>query len=82
QGARAAVLTWVQAHGGRAAPAVTDSVNQIAQSGGTPLVVATVRGDAATVLGVIALSDVVKPGIAERFAELRAMGIRTVMITG
>ncbi|CAG7581178.1 potassium-transporting ATPase subunit KdpB [Rhodococcus opacus] len=82
KGASDAVLTWVQAHGGRAAPAVTDSVNQIAQSGGTPLVVATVRGDAATVLGVIALSDVVKPGIAERFAELRAMGIRTVMITG
>lgn len=82
KGASDAVLTWVQAHGGRAAPAVTDSVNQIAQSGGTPLVVATVRGDAATVLGVIALSDVVKPGIAERFAELRAMGIRTVMVTG
>ncbi|WP_085990392.1 MULTISPECIES: potassium-transporting ATPase subunit KdpB [Rhodococcus] len=82
KGASDAVLTWVQAHGGRAAPAITDSVNQIAQSGGTPLVVATVRGDAATVLGVIALSDVVKPGIAERFAELRAMGIRTVMVTG
>ncbi|PQP24351.1 potassium-transporting ATPase subunit KdpB [Rhodococcus opacus] len=82
KGASDAVLTWVRALGGRAAPAVTDSVNQIAQAGGTPLVVATVRGDAATVLGVIALSDVVKPGIAERFAELRAMGIRTVMITG
>ncbi|MDV6279809.1 potassium-transporting ATPase subunit KdpB [Rhodococcus jostii] len=82
KGASDAVLTWVQALGGQAAPAVTDSVNQIAQAGGTPLVVATVHGDAATVLGVIALSDVVKPGIAERFAELRAMGIRTVMITG
>ncbi|AHK32537.1 potassium-transporting ATPase subunit KdpB [Rhodococcus opacus] len=82
KGASDAVLTWVQALGGRAAPAVTDSVNQIAQSGGTPLVVAAVRGDAATVLGVVALSDVVKPGIAERFAELRAMGIRTVMVTG
>ena len=82
KGASDAVLTWVQALGGQAAPAVTDSVNQIAQAGGTPLVVATVHGDAATVLGVIALSDVVKPGIAERFAELRAMGIRTVMVTG
>ncbi|MFZ2175538.1 MAG: potassium-transporting ATPase subunit KdpB [Rhodococcus sp. (in: high G+C Gram-positive bacteria)] len=82
KGASDAVLTWVRALGGRAVPAVTDSVNQIAQAGGTPLVVATVHGDAATVLGVIALSDVVKPGIAERFAELRAMGIRTVMITG
>ncbi|MFC9832754.1 potassium-transporting ATPase subunit KdpB [Rhodococcus sp. NPDC127530] len=82
KGASDAVLTWVQALGGQAAPAVTDSVNQIAQAGGTPLVVAAVRGDTATVLGVIALSDVVKPGIAERFAELRAMGIRTVMITG
>ncbi|AQA20672.1 HAD ATPase, P-type, IC family protein [Rhodococcus sp. MTM3W5.2] len=64
------------------APAVTDTVNEIAQVGGTPLVVAVVEAGSPRVLGVIQLSDVVKPGIAERFAELRAMGIRTVMITG
>jgi potassium-transporting ATPase ATP-binding subunit len=53
-------------------------VDVISDEGGTPLVVA----DGDRVLGVIRLSDVVKPGIAERFAELRAMGIRTVMVTG
>ncbi|RZK95990.1 MAG: K(+)-transporting ATPase subunit B [Rhodococcus sp. (in: high G+C Gram-positive bacteria)] len=82
KGASDAVLNWVKALGGHAAPAVTAMVNEIAQAGGTPLVVFSVHADAPTVLGVIALSDVVKPGIAERFAELRAMGIRTVMITG
>ena len=82
KGASDAVQTWVQALGGHTTPAVTDAVNEIAQAGGTPLVVASIQAEAPTVLGVIALSDVVKPGIAERFAELRAMGIRTVMITG
>ncbi|MBC2638682.1 MULTISPECIES: potassium-transporting ATPase subunit KdpB [unclassified Rhodococcus (in: high G+C Gram-positive bacteria)] len=82
KGASDAVLTWVQALGGRAAHAVTETVTAIAQAGGTPLVVASAHTGEPTVLGVIALSDVVKPGIAERFAELRAMGIRTVMITG
>jgi K+-transporting ATPase ATPase B chain len=53
-------------------------VDRISQQGGTPLVVA--END--VVLGVIQLSDVVKPGMKERFAELRAMGIRTVMVTG
>ncbi|ONI89997.1 potassium-transporting ATPase subunit B [Saccharothrix sp. ALI-22-I] len=53
-------------------------VDEISAEGGTPLVVA----DNGTVLGVIRLSDVVKPGMRERFAELRAMGIRTVMVTG
>ena len=53
-------------------------VEEVAQSGSTPLVVA----DGGTVLGVIELKDVVKPGIRERFAELRRMGIKTVMITG
>jgi potassium-transporting ATPase ATP-binding subunit len=51
---------------------------EVSERGATPLVVA----DGSRVLGVVELSDVVKPGIAERFAELRAMGIRTVMITG
>ncbi|WP_436497603.1 potassium-transporting ATPase subunit KdpB [Actinokineospora sp. HUAS TT18] len=58
--------------------AVQSVVDDISAEGGTPLVVA--END--TVLGVIRLSDVVKPGIAQRFAELRAMGIRTVMVTG
>jgi K+-transporting ATPase ATPase B chain len=82
KGASDAVLAWAQALGGHAAPAVAETVTAIAQAGGTPLVVASAHTGAPTVLGVIALSDVVKPGIAERFAELRAMGIRTVMITG
>lgn len=60
------------------AAAAEPIVRQIAMSGGTPLVVA-LNG---RVLGVIHLKDVVKPGIRERFAELRRMGIRTVMITG
>ncbi|MDQ0319261.1 K+-transporting ATPase ATPase B chain [Pararhizobium capsulatum DSM 1112] len=54
------------------------AVDMIARSGGTPLAVA----DGSRVLGAIHLKDVVKPGIKERFAELRAMGIRTVMVTG
>ncbi|GAA2900343.1 potassium-transporting ATPase subunit KdpB [Pseudonocardia halophobica] len=57
---------------------VREIVDRISDEGGTPLVVA----DGDRVLGVIRLSDVVKPGIAARFAELRAMGIRTVMVTG
>ncbi|MGI5128955.1 potassium-transporting ATPase subunit KdpB [Pseudonocardia sp. CA-107938] len=57
---------------------VRADAERVADEGGTPLVVA----DGDRVLGVIRLSDVVKPGMVERFAELRAMGIRTVMITG
>ena len=58
--------------------AFNDAVARIAQSGGTPLAVA----DGSRLLGVIHLKDVIKPGIKERFAALRAMGIRTVMVTG
>ncbi len=66
-------------HLGQSAPADLEAaVKRIANAGGTPLVVA--RGNRA--LGVIYLKDIVKPGIRERFAELRRMGIRTVMITG
>ncbi len=66
-------------HLGQSAPAdLETAVKRIANAGGTPLVVA--RGNRA--LGVIYLKDIVKPGIRERFAELRRMGIRTVMITG
>jgi K+-transporting ATPase ATPase B chain len=64
---------------GNSVPAeVTDSVATIGRSGGTPLVV----GENSTILGTIHLKDIVKPGIRERFAELRRMGLRTVMITG
>jgi K+-transporting ATPase ATPase B chain len=64
-------------------PEVGAIVDEVSEQGGTPLVVAQLRrGGTAEVLGVIRLSDVVKPGMAERFNELRAMGIRTVMVTG
>ncbi|TGN68213.1 potassium-transporting ATPase subunit KdpB [Paracoccus liaowanqingii] len=54
------------------------SVDQIARSGGTPLLVS----EGARIMGAVHLKDIIKPGVRERFAELRAMGIRTVMITG
>ncbi len=59
-------------------PALAREVDKIAQSGGTPLLVCADK----RLLGVIHLKDVVKPGIRERFAELRKLGIRTVMVTG
>ena len=59
-------------------PALQAAVEAIARRGSTPLVVS----DGARALGVVELKDVVKPGIKERFAELRRMGIRTVMVTG
>ena len=58
--------------------ALAAQVDAIARSGGTPLLVA----EGTEILGVVHLKDIVKPGVRERFAELRAMGIRTVMITG
>ncbi|GAA1874652.1 potassium-transporting ATPase subunit KdpB [Lapillicoccus jejuensis] len=83
KGAAAQVAAWVVEHGGSEPADLTTSVEAISRSGGTPLVVARVRaGGAAQVLGVIHLKDVVKPGMTERFDQLRAMGIRTVMITG
>ncbi len=68
----------------RCAPSSTSATDAISQSGGTPLVVATKSAGrrGGRVLGVIHLKDIVKDGLRERFAELRAMGIRTVMITG
>ena len=59
-------------------PDVRETVDGIARSGGTPLLVAENR----TVLGTVHLKDIVKPGISSRFADLRRMGLRTVMITG
>jgi len=79
KGAASMVADWA----GGTTPALDAIVRRISQSGGTPLVVA--KKDAAgaiRVLGVIHLKDVVKEGLRERFAEMRVMGIRTVMITG
>jgi potassium-transporting ATPase ATP-binding subunit len=78
KGAGDAIAAFVREAGGRLPPKVEAAVTEIAGGGGTPLVVA----DGARALGVIHLKDVVKGGIKERFGELRAMGIKTVMITG
>lgn len=93
KGARSAVTAWLDEDdedGEDAAPgdsAVTaeldEVVDRISRAGGTPLVVAVkTPGSAGRVLGVIHLKDIVKDGLRERFTELRAMGIRTVMVTG
>jgi K+-transporting ATPase ATPase B chain len=83
KGAGSAVATWIHGTGGRPAAELDEIVERIASSGGTPLVVAEQVGDEpARVLGVVHLKDVVKEGMRERFDEMRAMGIRTVMITG
>ncbi|MFJ4037032.1 potassium-transporting ATPase subunit KdpB [Microbacterium sp. NPDC090007] len=92
KGASSAVLAWLESSGSPIAPALRaqlmSETDAIAQSGGTPLVVATWTAAGANgagtgrILGVIHLKDVVKDGLRERFGELRAMGIRTVMITG
>lgn len=78
KGAAQAIRLMVEAAGGQFPDQVKQSVDFIAKSGGTPLAVA----EGNTVLGVIQLKDIVKGGIKERFAQLRRMGIRTVMITG
>ncbi|SMQ62588.1 K+-transporting ATPase ATPase B chain [Plantibacter sp. VKM Ac-1784] len=86
KGAGSAVLAWVESFGPLADATRAElqaHVEAVSAGGGTPLVVAqTGTTGTARVLGVVRLKDVVKAGIAERFAELRAMGIRTVMITG
>ncbi|ATM88739.1 potassium-transporting ATPase subunit KdpB [Yersinia massiliensis] len=78
KGAVDAIRRHVESNDGHFPRAVDDAVESVARTGGTPLVVA----DGARVLGVVALKDIVKGGIKERFAELRKMGIKTVMITG
>jgi K+-transporting ATPase ATPase B chain len=85
KGAAAAVMAWVRENGGHPTAEVGTAVDAISAAGGTPLVVAEVggpNGGTAQTLGVIHLKDVVKEGMRERFAEMRRMGIRTVMITG
>lgn len=78
KGAVDSVLAFVGLKRGEVLPALSREIDKIAQSGGTPLLVC-VQGK---LLGAIHLKDVVKPGIRERFAELRKLGIRTVMVTG
>ncbi|MEO6700098.1 MAG: potassium-transporting ATPase subunit KdpB, partial [Jatrophihabitantaceae bacterium] len=83
KGAAGSVADWVREHDGQVPSQLGQIVDGISASGGTPLVVAErIAGRPATVLGVIHLKDVVKQGMAERFDELRRMGIRTIMITG
>ena len=83
KGAADSVRRMVADAGGEAPIELLPIVEGISRDGATPLVVTEWRGDAAPrVLGVIRLKDTVKPGMTERFAELRQMGIRTVMITG
>ncbi len=78
KGAAEAMRVLIDREGGIFPQMVIDTVNTVSRSGGTPLVVT----DNKEVLGVIHLKDIVKGGIKERFAQLRKMGIRTVMITG
>ncbi|MFI1968287.1 K(+)-transporting ATPase subunit B [Streptomyces cinnamoneus] len=82
KGAGSAVAQWVTRRGGPVPAEAGWICDTIAASGGTPLLVAVEDPDGARVLGAVHLKDVVKPGIAERFAALRAMGIKTVMVTG
>jgi K+-transporting ATPase ATPase B chain len=78
KGASEAIARFVSEQGGHTPPELQRNVEEIAKRGGTPLVVA----EGPRMLGVIHLKDIVKGGIKERFAELRRMGIKTVMITG
>ena len=82
KGAAGSVAEWVRANGGTPPAELSSMVDGISGVGGTPLVVAETANGAARALGVIYLKDIVKEGIAERFAEMRKMGIKTVMITG
>ena len=78
KGAGEAIVSWIRRQGGEAPPQLETTMSDVSRQGGTPLAVA--RNDRA--LGVIHLKDIVKGGIRERFDQMRAMGIRTVMITG
>ncbi len=78
KGAGDAIKAFVKSQGGSLPADLDQKIESIAKSGGTPLVVS----EGKDVLGVIALKDIVKGGIKERFGELRKMGIRTIMITG
>jgi K+-transporting ATPase ATPase B chain len=78
KGAPDSVLTWIREQGGTPSADLSPQIERIARSGGTPLLLA----HNTIVIGVIYLKDILKPNMTERFSRLRAMGIRTVMITG
>lgn len=78
KGASDAIKDYIKKMGGEIPSDLDSTVEQVSRKGGTPLVVA----EGKEILGVVQLKDIVKGGIKERFAELRRMGIRTVMITG
>ena len=78
KGAAEAVRAWVEEGGGRYPTQCAELVDEVARQGGTPLVVAKDH----RILGVVHLKDIVKDGVKEKFADLRAMGIKTIMITG
>ena len=78
KGATDAISNFVRQHGGTAPQSLKEIAGQISRNGGTPLAVA----DGSRVLGLVHLKDIVKGGMKERLASLRAMGIRSVMITG
>ena len=78
KGATDAILKFVQEHGGKVPANFTEVTDRISRTGGTPLAVA----NGPRLLGVVHLKDIVKGGIKERMAQLRAMGIRSVMVTG
>jgi K+-transporting ATPase ATPase B chain len=78
KGATEAIIAFVKQQGGRVPLELTEMSEKIARAGGTPLAVA----DGARLLGIINLKDIVKVGMKERIAQLRAMGIRSVMVTG
>ena len=82
KGAPTSLLAWAAETGTTGNPTIGQAVETISAKGGTPLAVGVAEGDRTDLLGVIELADVLKPGMAKRFAELRRMGIRTVMITG
>ncbi len=83
KGAGSAVAAWVRETGGTVPDQVQKVADEVGKAGGTPLVVAEQQpGDPARVVGVVELKDVLKEGMRERFDVMRAMGIRTVMITG
>ncbi len=82
KGAAEAIMKQVEALGGNFPKSVSVQVEAVARRGSTPLVVSEAANGKARVLGVIELKDIVKGGIKERFAELRKMGIKTIMVTG
>jgi K+-transporting ATPase ATPase B chain len=78
KGAGDAIVAFVQAEGGQAPPQLREQLERISREGGTPLAVAR----DSQILGVVYLKDTIKEGMKERFDQLRAMGIKTVMVTG